>query len=89
MKMRLKGVHGTSGIPGERTGADSGGAGYRLYRLGILYESYKFIDYHLSTLPSAGVLAPFGPDRSGNDFSLIALIGIVLPHRHREEEPIM
>ena len=46
--------------------------------LGILYESYIHPITILSTLPSAGVGALLALIVSGNDFSLIALIGIVL-----------
>ncbi len=46
--------------------------------LGILYESYIHPITILSTLPSAGVGALLALIVSGNDFSVIALIGIVL-----------
>ncbi|HUI41857.1 MAG TPA: efflux RND transporter permease subunit [Terriglobia bacterium] len=46
--------------------------------LGILYESYIHPITILSTLPSAGVGALLALWVTGNDFSIIALIGIVL-----------
>jgi multidrug efflux pump len=46
--------------------------------LGVLYESYIHPITILSTLPSAGVGALLALDLTGNDFSVIALIGIVL-----------
>jgi multidrug efflux pump len=46
--------------------------------LGILYESYIHPVTILSTLPSAGVGALLALIICGNDFSVIALIGIVL-----------
>jgi len=46
--------------------------------LGILYESYIHPITILSTLPSAGVGALLALYITGNDFSVIALIGIVL-----------
>jgi multidrug efflux pump len=46
--------------------------------LGILYESYIHPITILSTLPSAGVGALLALFITGNDFSVIALIGIVL-----------
>jgi len=46
--------------------------------LGILYESYIHPITILSTLPSAGVGALLALIVTGNDFSVIALIGIVL-----------
>ena len=46
--------------------------------LGVLYESYIHPITILSTLPSAGVGALLALIVSGNDFSVIALIGIVL-----------
>ncbi|MDD5543684.1 MAG: efflux RND transporter permease subunit [Acidobacteriia bacterium] len=46
--------------------------------LGILYESYIHPITILSTLPSAGVGALLALVLCGNDFSVIALIGIVL-----------
>ena len=54
--------------------------------LGILYESYIHPITILSTLPSAGVGALAILMLFGFDFSLIALIGIVLADRHRQEE---
>ena len=54
--------------------------------LGILYESYIHPITILSTLPSAGVGALAILMLFGFDFSLIALIGIMLADRHREEE---
>ena len=46
--------------------------------LGVLYESYIHPITILSTLPSAGVGALLALIVCGNDFSVIALIGIVL-----------
>jgi multidrug efflux pump len=46
--------------------------------LGVLYESYIHPITILSTLPSAGVGAVLALYITGNDFSVIALIGIVL-----------
>jgi multidrug efflux pump len=46
--------------------------------LGVLYESYIHPLTILSTLPSAGVGALLALSVTGNDFSIIALIGIVL-----------
>jgi multidrug efflux pump len=46
--------------------------------LGVLYESYIHPITILSTLPSAGVGALLALIITGNDFSIIALIGIVL-----------
>jgi multidrug efflux pump len=46
--------------------------------LGVLYESYIHPVTILSTLPSAGVGALLALILTGNDFSVIALIGIVL-----------
>ena len=46
--------------------------------LGVLYESYIHPVTILSTLPSAGVGALLALIITGNDFSIIALIGIVL-----------
>jgi multidrug efflux pump len=46
--------------------------------LGVLYESYIHPITILSTLPSAGVGAILALIICGNDFSIIALIGIVL-----------
>jgi multidrug efflux pump len=46
--------------------------------LGVLYESYIHPITILSTLPSAGVGALLALMICGNDFSVIALIGIVL-----------
>jgi multidrug efflux pump len=46
--------------------------------LGILYESYIHPITILSTLPSAGVGALLALMLTGNDFSIIALIGIIL-----------
>jgi multidrug efflux pump len=46
--------------------------------LGVLYESYIHPITILSTLPSAGVGALLALYITGNDFSVIALIGIVL-----------
>jgi multidrug efflux pump len=46
--------------------------------LGVLYESYIHPITILSTLPSAGVGALLGLMLTGNDFGIIALIGIVL-----------
>jgi len=46
--------------------------------LGVLYESYIHPITILSTLPSAGVGAVLALLITGNDFSVIALIGIVL-----------
>ncbi len=46
--------------------------------LGVLYESYIHPITILSTLPSAGVGALIALFITGNDFSVIALIGIVL-----------
>jgi multidrug efflux pump len=46
--------------------------------LGVLYESYIHPITILSTLPSAGVGALLALLITGNDFSVIALIGIVL-----------
>ena len=54
--------------------------------LGILYESYIHPLTILSTLPSAGVGALAILMAFGYDFSLIALIGIILSDRHRQEE---
>jgi multidrug efflux pump len=46
--------------------------------LGVLYESYIHPITILSTLPSAGVGALLALIITGNDFSVIALIGLVL-----------
>ena len=46
--------------------------------LGILYESYTHPLTILSTLPSAGVGALLALMATGNEFSLIAFIGILL-----------
>jgi multidrug efflux pump len=46
--------------------------------LGILYESYIHPITILSTLPSAGVGAVFALLLFGSEFSLIALIGVIL-----------
>ncbi len=46
--------------------------------LGVLYESYIHPITILSTLPSAAVGALLALEITGNDFSVIALIGIVL-----------
>ena len=46
--------------------------------LGVLYESYIHPVTILSTLPSAGVGALLALSVCGNDFSVIALIGIIL-----------
>jgi hydrophobic/amphiphilic exporter-1 (mainly G- bacteria), HAE1 family len=46
--------------------------------LGVLYESYIHPITILSTLPSAGVGALVALLLTGNDFSIIALIGIIL-----------
>ncbi len=46
--------------------------------LGVLYESYVHPITILSTLPSAAVGAFLALLGSGNDFSVIALIGIIL-----------
>ena len=46
--------------------------------LGVLYESYIHPITILSTLPSAGVGALLALNVCGQDFSVIALIGIVL-----------
>jgi multidrug efflux pump len=46
--------------------------------LGVLYESYIHPVTILSTLPSAGVGALLALFITGNDFTIIALIGIVL-----------
>jgi multidrug efflux pump len=46
--------------------------------LGILYESYVHPVTILSTLPSAGVGAVLALFMSGTEFSLIALIGVIL-----------
>jgi len=46
--------------------------------LGVLYESYIHPITILSTLPSAGVGALLALSLTGNDFSVIALIGIIL-----------
>jgi multidrug efflux pump len=46
--------------------------------LGVLYESYIHPITILSTLPSAGVGALLALLITGNDFSVIALIGIIL-----------
>ncbi len=54
--------------------------------LGVLYESYVHPLTILSTLPSAGLGALAVLWAFGFDFSIIALIGIILLDRHREEE---
>jgi multidrug efflux pump len=46
--------------------------------LGVLYESYIHPITILSTLPSAGVGALLALILSGNDLSIIAIIGIIL-----------
>jgi len=46
--------------------------------LGVLYESYIHPVTILSTLPSAGVGALLALMMSGNDLSIIAIIGIIL-----------
>ena len=54
--------------------------------LGVLYESYIHPVTILSTLPSAGVGALLALLITGNDFSVIALIGIILLIGIVEEE---
>ena len=54
--------------------------------LGILYESYIHPLTILSTLPSAGVGALLALMLFRTEFSVIALIGIILLDRHRQEE---
>ena len=54
--------------------------------LGILYESYIHPITILSTLPSAGVGAILALLLCRTEFSIIALIGIILLDRYREEE---
>ncbi|HEY6253271.1 MAG TPA: efflux RND transporter permease subunit, partial [Candidatus Angelobacter sp.] len=46
--------------------------------LGVLYESYIHPVTILSTLPSAGVGAILALMVTGNDFTIVALIGIIL-----------
>src|SRR4029453_4887133 len=57
--------------------------------LGVLYESYIHPITILSTLPSAGVGALLALLLTGTDFSIIALIGIVLLIRIVETNAIM
>ena len=54
--------------------------------LGVLYESYIHPITILSTLPSAGVGAILALMLTGNDLTVVALIGIILADRHCEEE---
>ncbi len=54
--------------------------------LGVLYESYIHPITILSTLPSAGVGAILALIAVQAEFDVIALIGIVLLDRHRQEE---
>ncbi len=54
--------------------------------LGVLYESYVHPVTILSTLPSAGIGALLALLLFGVDLSIIAIIGLLLAHRHREEE---
>ncbi len=54
--------------------------------LGILYESYIHPITILSTLPSAGVGAILALLLCRTEFSIIALIGIILLDRHRKEK---
>ena len=54
--------------------------------LGVLYESYIHPLTILSTLPSAGVGALLALMLCHTELSVIALIGIILLDRHREEE---
>ena len=54
--------------------------------LGILYESYVHPITILSTLPSAGVGALLALWLFNTEFSVIALIGVLLLYRYREEK---
>ena len=54
--------------------------------LGILYESYVHPITILSTLPSAGVGALLALLICRTEFSIIALIGVILADRDRQEE---
>ena len=54
--------------------------------LGVLYESYIHPITIISTLPSAGVGALLALMICRQDFSVIALIGMILSDRHREKE---
>ncbi len=56
--------------------------------LGILYESFVHPITILSTLPSAGVGALMALLWTRIDLNVIALIGIILPDRYREEERV-
>ncbi len=69
---------GVPAIARHRAAADRGGAGRGYLILGIFYESYIHPLTVLSTLPSAGVGALALLMLCGFDFSLIALIGIIL-----------
>ncbi len=54
--------------------------------LGVLYESFIHPITILSTLPSAGVGALLALMVSGHELDVIAIIGIILADRHRQEE---
>ena len=54
--------------------------------LGVLYESYVHPLTILSTLPSAGVGALLALMAFHTEFSIMALIGVILLDRHREKE---
>ena len=54
--------------------------------LGVLYESYVHPITIISTLPSAGVGAVLALMLWHTEFSIIALIGVISTHRHREEK---
>jgi len=69
---------GFSGIAGERAGPDSAALLTVYIVLGVLYESYIHPVTILSTLPSAGVGALLALLITRTDFSVIALIGIIL-----------
>jgi len=51
---------------------------FYLYRPGVLYESYVHPLTILSTLPSAGVGAILALLLCDTDFSIIAMIGVIL-----------
>jgi len=63
----------------QRTAPDSGRTSHRVYIvLGVLYESYIHPITIISSLPSAGVGALLALLITRVEFSVIALIGIIL-----------
>jgi multidrug efflux pump len=65
-------------VAGEPADADSGGLVTIYLVLGILYESLVHPITILSTLPSAGVGALLALMMFKTEFSLIAMIGVIL-----------